>query len=299
MMKIYSSLIFISLLLLISCNGISGIEDNTQETLSDSRESVWMDSLCSRLFAGRKAGTSGNYIAYQFLVSETKKMGYSPQTMEFTHNDGTLLRNVIVTVKGEIEDSLFIVGAHFDGQNESNEASHYQAANDNGSGVVTALSFLDSLARIDKPRYTVIVGFWDGEEAIISPAFKGSTYFVNQIENTESVVLYVNMDAMGHSHNNTMLLGWYGGNNQSRVSRMASEIVEDNSFTYSLIERKKGVGTSDYYSFGKVGIPYISYTDGILDCDNRLHTVSDKKDAIDLSRLRSIRDITFNILNSY
>ena len=298
-MKISVFLILFSLSFFISCNVISDIEEDNQETLAQSRESVWLDSLCSSSFAGRKAGTDGNFHAYQFIVSETSKMGYSPHTMEFTHNSGTVLRNILVTVNGDIEDSLFIVGAHFDGQNKSNGNNHYQAANDNGSGVVTALSFLDSLTRIDKPRYTVIVGFWDGEEAIISPAYKGSTYFVNQIEDTKSVVLYVNMDTIGHSHDNTLLLGWYAGNQLSRVKKITGEIVWDRLFDYSVVERKKGAGSSDYTCFSRAEIPYISFTDGFLDCDHRLHSVLDTKDAIDLSRLRSIRDITFRILNRY
>ena len=283
---------------LMSCEDKYAIVENTpDEFVSLSKEEVWMDSLCSKPFAGRKAGTDGNYLAYEYLISEVKALGFSPKTMAWTHKSGIELRNIIVPIEGVIKDSIFIIGAHFDGQFEGND---YQAANDNGSGVVTALSILDSLSRVgDRPRYSTYVCFWDGEEACVSPAFKGSSYFVDKFERINSVVLYVNIDAMGHNHDNAMILGWYNGFYHSRVTRLIERLAEDHCFDYSLKKRGKGEGSSDYVSFSRVGIPYISYTDIKLSCDFPTHSTKDTKDAIDFDRLRTTRDITIKVLMYY
>ena len=275
-------------------------DEPSQPTSKSSLEQEWLDMLCCEEFTGRKAGTQGNFLAYLYLESEVAKMGFSYNEMPFRHTTGETLRNLIITIEGDQTDSLMIVGAHFDGQYENDEDYIYPAANDNASGVVTTLSILDSLSRADKPRYTTIIAFWDGEEGIVPPPFKGSQYFVTHLEDLEAVILYINIDAMGHSHDNTMILGWYADEDRrERVQGMVKKMCKDGVFDYTLKERCKGEGGSDYRSFGQAGIPYISYTDITLDCDHPQHSFRDTKDAIDIDRLRTVRDLTIDILNIF
>ena len=276
------------------------LDDNLLGSVSTTQEEIWLDSLCSKTFAGRRVGTPGHNLAYEYLISEVKSIGYSPESVEWVHESGVVLRNIIVPIDGVVKDSIVIVGAHYDGQYESDDVTVFQAANDNGSGVVTSLSILDSLSNMEYlPRYTTYVCFWDGEEACISPAFKGSSYFVKHFESIGSIVLYVNIDAMGHSHDNSLLLGWYGGGTHSRVSCLVDKLIEERGFNYTLVERNKGEGGSDYVSFSRAGIPYISYTDININCENPIHSTRDTKDVIDYNRLRSVRDLTINVLMNY
>ena len=252
----------------------------------------WLDTLCSRTFEGRKVGTQGNKRAALFLYNEVKKMGYAPEIQKFAHSSGDTLRNVIIQKKG-VNDSLIIIGAHFDGQHASNNKVHYEAANDNASGVVTLLSILDSIARVDL-KYSIMAVFFDGEESCVPPAFKGSSYFVNNLNEKEKVVLYINIDAMGHNHDNQMILGWFGSH---RVLKVVDRLKKEKKFNYSIKERIKGEGASDYKSFSLVGIPYISYTDISLSCDYPQHDVRDSREAVNLSRLLKVRDLSIEICN--
>lgn len=256
---------------------------------------IWLDTLCSRSFTGRKAGTIGNSLAAKYLFSEVNKMGYAPYYQIFVHSSGDTLRNILIEKKGKT-DSLIVIGAHFDGQYESYGDNHYQAANDNGSGVVTLLSILDSLSSVDTLNYTLCCAFWDGEEGSLAPPYKGSSYFVSNVTIKNKVVLYINIDAMGHNHDNTMILGWYGG---ERVRRMIDILYKEAQFSYMPISRGKGEGSSDYRSFSKEGIPYISYTDKTLNCDYPQHSVDDITDAIDMNRLSRVKEVTIQIINEY
>ena len=282
--------------------------DTTDESLPDDerllyasieeRVEAWLDAMCSASFAGRKVGTDGNYLAFQYLMKEGREMGFSPEEQSFEHKGGIMIRNILIRIDGEEPDSLFIIGAHYDGQYESVGNKVFQAANDNASGVVTTLYILDSLSKINKPRYSMLVCFWDGEEGVVAPPFKGSDYFVSHFENKESIVLYVNIDAIGHNHDNSIFLGWYGGNSNLRISKMIESLREESQFNYLIKQRGPGDGSSDYRCFSQVQVPYISYTDITLNCDHPQHSVWDTKDYIDKKRLIKVGDLTIDILNS-
>ena len=78
-----------------------------------------LDSLCSKTFRGRRAGTVGNQLAFEYIKQLICEMGYVPETQEFRTAKGTVLHNLIVTIPGD-SDSTVVVGAHYDGAVESN-----------------------------------------------------------------------------------------------------------------------------------------------------------------------------------
>ena len=223
-------LIIVLCLFYLSCQKYSSEKKDSDSEDSLSDLSLWMDTLCSRAFEGRKVGTPGNKKTAVFLYDELLKMGYLPEIQEFVHTSGDTLRNIIVEKRG-LDDSLMIIGAHYDGQTESNNKVHFEAANDNASGVVTLLSVMDSISRIDV-KYTIRAVFFDGEEACVRPAFKGSSYFVNSLIDKEKTVLYINIDAMGHDHDGQMILGWYGS---ERTYRMIDQLNKEQAFKYSIL----------------------------------------------------------------
>ncbi len=290
-------LILFHALLLASCQK-QIIEVDVVQVEPFKLQKSWLDSLCSRTFAGRKVGTEGNKLAAQYIEDEVRSMGYSPVLQRFEHKTGDRLTNILVEIEGT-KDSLIIIGAHFDGQHESTESLHYPAANDNASGVVTILSILDSLSRREssvKLPYTIICAFWDGEEACVSPAFKGSSYFVSTFERLKETVIYANIDSIGHNHENRLFIGYYGN---ERVELLVKSIKEKWNFNYETKHREKGEGASDYYSFSKVGISNISFSDPVFSCKNPIHSTLDNSSAISFERIDAIKDIALSICLNY
>lgn len=287
-------LIIILCLSYLSCQKLSseGIDFYSKDPLIDLR--LWMDTLCSKTFTGRKVGTPGNKKTAHFLFNELLKRGYLPEIQEFVHTSGDTLRNIIIQKDG-LMDSLIIIGAHYDGQTESNNKVHFEAANDNASGVVTLLSVMDSISRIDT-KYAIRAVFFDGEEGCVPPAFKGSSYYVNSLIEKEKTILYINLDAMGHDHDDQMKLGWYGS---ERTYSMVDQLNNEQEFKYTLLERAKGEGGSDYRSFSLENISCIFFTDITLVCDHPQHNVGDTKDAVSLSRLARVKNIVIKICNSF
>ena len=98
-------LMVISLMLLVilsACNRIMDEESGFENDglMEQSQEQIWLDSLCSRTFAGRKVGTVGNALANSYVVSEVSRMGYTPVVQGFIHESGLFLRNILITIPG-------------------------------------------------------------------------------------------------------------------------------------------------------------------------------------------------------
>ena len=295
----FSLLVLFSCFLWASCAKIDSETENINiEEIANKRYkrySVMLDSLCSRTFAGRKAGTEGNKLALEYIVKELQDRNLTPAVQEFVHRSGEILHNITVFFPG-VSDSLVVIGAHFDGQNESNRQYHYPAANDNGTGVVTDFMIIDSLLSSAKIKYSTIVAFWDGEEACIPPAFKGSTYWVRNFVDASKIILYVNIDSIGHNHDNIMYSTFWGTN---RTKRMYDLLVTNSGFNIHPIERKQTEGASDYYSFSCVGIPNISFSDPVFRCSNPVHSTKDVPEVIAFDRLSKVTELIVTMIEDY
>lgn len=264
---------------------------------------VWIDKLCCEDFAGRRVGTEGNRLAFEYICQELDKMGYTPESQIFSIENGTILRNIIVAVPGQ-SDSTIIVGAHFDGAKQSTDDNHFQAANDNGSGVVALLLLLKYLKEESKELdKSMICCFWDGEESFERKVFRGSTFYAKQLtEPFKSLVLYyVNLDTVGHDHdydNNGLgdiNIDCFGSDLVSRISTMTAN---NGRFDYSVFPRK--TASSDYASFDRIGIPFIWYHDhNSFSCSHPIHSTADIKDVISIKRLIKIAKNVCDYLDSY
>ena len=253
---------------------------------------VWIDKLCSREFEGRKSGTEGNRLAFEYICHELEEMGYVPECQIFNTEKGTTIRNIIVTIPGKI-DSTVIVGAHFDGPIQSTGSDHYPAAEDNGAGAVELLMLLKSLS-ID-PLYferTLVCCFWDSEEVNEDRAFRGSTYYANQLSDSlkSLIIFYTNFDGIGHDHdydNNGVYDIYLEYLGSDFVKSLALSTSQNGRFDYIVSQRETFI--SDFASFYRIGIPFISYHDHSgYKCKHYGHTTSDIKEAISLSRLTKI-----------
>lgn len=255
-----------------------------------------LDILCSKPFKGRKAGTNGWDKAFAFLLSEIKEMGYVPDIQPFVTEQGTEIKNIIVTIPGVI-DSTIIVGAHFDGAVQSTESNHYPAANDNGSGTVTQLILLKDLAvnPLTTDR-TVKVIFWGSEEVFEGQAFRGSLFYTQSLsENAKSFLLtYINVDTIGHQREENVVSLNHSG--EKRVEAAAMRTAAKGCFNYAVSKRVTNL-VSDYAPFFGIKIPYLNYHDHCGDdCANKLHTANDIPEAVSIERLYKVsQDIRGNI----
>ena len=260
---------------------------------------VWLDSICSEAFMGRRSGSKGNRLAFEYLCREISSLGYEPVTQVFETEKRTTLRNIIVQIPGTV-DSTVVIGAHFDGAVPSHNDVHYQAAEDNGSGTVSLLLFLYYLKLIpDVPKRTIVCCFWDGEEFLEGKTFRGSSFYVKNIseEQFDLLLHYENLDTVGHDHDdsNEIYLEYLGG---ERISQAAQLISQNGRFTYHLSE--SSFFNSDYTPFYQAGIPFLNYHDHYgFKCSHPNHTSWDTRDAISIPRLIRIVHNVYDTIMSY
>ena len=177
---------------------ITPSQDDEEEMVISLKDkgNEWLLKLCSPELGGRRAGSIYDSLAFSYLKNEIEKLGYDYSIQDFHTENGSLLRNLVVDVFGGC-DSTIIIGSHYDGVIAP-------AANDNASGCVTSLIILDSLQRggFQENRYNIKICFWDSEEVFEGNAFRGSRYFVSSYDDIGAVVLYLNLDTIGHLHEN-------------------------------------------------------------------------------------------------
>lgn len=279
------------LLSVLICLSFTSIDAKKPEKLAKK----WLYAITSDKYLGRMAGTEGGKEAFEYIKKQISSMGYKLEIDSFQYKDVTL-RNIIVPV-GIAKDTVIVVGAHYDGQFESNSLKKYPAANDNASGVVTVLLLLQKFKSLKKiPQYPILFCFWDGEEYCYGETFKGSRHFVDK--NKKEVRYYINIDTVGHDHDqtNTMSFLYWGEDMLDKTN----EILKSNSFKFRYFIAAKGKGTSDQVPFEDKGIPYMFFYDSPeskhKECGHDLHSVNDIPEAVSIDRLVKLSDLVFNIL---
>lgn len=290
MMKDIFLFVFIFFLVFISCSTHlddenTPVEVDVNDIILEDSGKEWLDNLCSDSFAGRKAGTVGNRLAFEYLCHEIEMMGYKPESQIFQTKKGSTIRNIIVNISGE-SDSIVIVGAHFDGAHQSDDSECFQAAEDNASGVVSLMMLLRHIQMepfVDGKK--LICCFWDCEERFEGNIYQGSNYFANHLADSirPHILYYINLDNVGHDHGgkNEIYLDYNG-------SELTKRIVENTAMNrrFRYFTSRRDTFTSDYASFYNVGIPFICYHDHDgSSCNHPNHSTMDTKDAISIKRL--------------
>lgn len=285
-----TKVVFVSLILFVSMITFQACSSKLEPIREYDREVSFgrkcLDSLCSLTFQGRRAGTVGNQLAFEYIKQLICEMGFEPETQLFYTENGTELHNLIVTILGG-SDSTVVVGAHYDGAVESCDGDHYQAAEDNASGTTALLILLNNLRiqSISKDR-TIVCCFWDGEEVLEGRPFRGSSHFVNSLPSSVvgRILHYQNLDTIGHDHENVLYVEYLGN---KRVEEAVYTISSNDRFEYHV--NKSTFFNSDYTPFSQAGIPFINYHDHMTSgCTHPNHSVKDTKDVISIKRLEKI-----------
>lgn len=300
-------IVYILLLSLISCsddnvengNGEIEVKEINDSIMSlQAQAEVWLYILCSQDFLGRKTGSLGDSLARAYIIDELRLMGYEPVQQEFYTDSGIRLENLLVTIPGE-NDSTIVIGAHFDGAKQSTSKLHYPAAEDNASGVVALLSFLrvEKDSKVNTP-YTITCCFWDSEEVFEGTAFRGSKFFLKNVKDKGLILMYENLDAIGHEHDLLRICYWDWGT--GRLLKAYDKLISNGRFNYKGEPTQSG-GFSDFAAFNSAKIPYIAYHDHDVSepCSHPNHSTEDKPEYISIDRLLKIVENTRDIISSY
>lgn len=291
---------FFVVLCLSSCS-ISRDADIVEQRPLEEFGREWLDSLCSQTMMGRRFNTIGDSLAYDYLFAEIEQMGYAPQLQAFTIRTNETVRNIIVTLPGLI-DSTIIIGAHYDGAKASKDGLHYPAANDNGSGCVAILLYLLQCRKdvFFPDNRKIVFCFWDAEEYYNGHTFLGSSLFVDSLSEEErsKILLYVNLDCLGHQHldHPEIYLDYFGN---KRMESVLERISPTGQLSYTVMNTP-GRMNSDHVPFVKAGIPYVCFHDhNGFPCENPSHSISDIPEAISIKRLLNTITTVMEIVKVY
>jgi hypothetical protein len=267
-------------------------------------------ALASDAWTGRKVCTPGNDSAAAFIAAELQRLRLRPmgdsstwyQRWTVGNTTGTRqagiagcqTRNVVASIpgRGPLASQVVILGAHFDhlgvggyGSASGDSVNVHNGADDNGSGTAALMEITRGLARLamqrdNRPRRTIIVGWWNAEEEGIL----GSTYFANNMPvPAESVMAYLNFDMIGRLRNGRLIaLGL-------RTAQEWQALLDSVNATARLDLRASGDGwgPSDHAAFTPKHIPVMHF---FTDLHEDYHRPGDDADKINAAGIVQVAD---------
>lgn len=167
---------------------------------------MYIKTLSSDKFEGRKTGTDGNKKAQDYIISQFKSLNVKPFGSKFRHDFQFKQRDVIYNatnilgiVKGtEFPNTYIVLSAHFDHLGISEDGEIYNGADDDASGVAALFAFAELLKK-NPPKHSVILAAFDAEEM----GLQGAKYFVGKMK-TSNIVANLNMDMISRSSKNEL-----------------------------------------------------------------------------------------------
>lgn len=267
---------------LISCS----LEDR-YDWDDSSKEGIWLKELTSAKYCGRKTGTAECSESALYLMNELEEMGYTATSQDFVFMDSLKMKNIIVEIPG-INDSVIIIGAHYDGAVDSRK---HQAANDNASGVVALLSIAEPLS--SQCNSTVLLCFWDGEEATGGSVFNGSRYFISTFDRVKLIKWYCNIDCCGRTGDDIYF--YYSKDMEKRCKSLLTPEFMAN-YQISIITKVQECHSSDYESFSQENIPFCGWNDyGVM---RYIHGLDDTYRYISTEKIRNVASITLTLISN-
>ncbi|MEE8449773.1 MAG: M28 family peptidase, partial [Thermodesulfobacteriota bacterium] len=135
----------------------------------------------------RAPGSAGIKAARRYIKATLRRYGVAVKEQKFlasTPRGPMVMENIIGVIPGK-RDEIIIIGGHYETKYFSD--FRFVGANDGGSSTGVLLELARSLAR-GKPRYTLWLAFFDGEEALVSwneqDSLYGSRYMVKRLKQT-------------------------------------------------------------------------------------------------------------------
>lgn len=241
-------------------------------------------------FQTRYIGTDSNEAAAQWITDKFYEFGYELVETPRSHVYGTLVDvNSVIAVKLGIlyQDSVFIIGAHFDSVVRDGTDPHTWApgADDNATGVAAVLEAARIVADIDFD-YTVKFACWNDEEVSLSGSgwYAGSAYFDGQ-----KIGLYINLDMIGFLDEKIPLRDINILRNPSAQAQACAEFMAEMADRYATlvpvhIETEWGGSDHSYFMWHGYDILWVwesNFDD--YKTNPHYHTATDVIDHVDMS----------------
>jgi hypothetical protein len=256
---------------------------------------------------------------------KSEPAGFEPYNLDFSMShdpeviDGiSKSKNVVAFLEGsdpELKDEVVVLSAHYDhvgvGRPDSTGDAIYNGADDDGSGTVGVLHAAQALVAAKKagagPKRSVLFLHVTGEEK----GLLGSRYYSDHpIYEVENTVANLNVDMIGrrdYEHpedpNYVYVIGG------SIISSGLDSLMNDAnamSVNITLSDRYNDLEDpnqfyrrSDHWNFGRLGVPFVFFFNGVHD---DYHRPSDEVDKIDFEaltkRTQLIYMTTANVANT-
>jgi hypothetical protein len=175
------------------------------------------------------------------------------------------MQNVLAVVPGSDpahKDEYVIIGAHYDGQGlhlpPVRGDSINNSALDNATGSAALLEIAKALAAGPRPRRSVVLAWFGGEEMTIGRQF-GSAYFVAHPTITlSSIKLMINLDEVGPEAENKGVID-VGYSDPTLRDFVAAHSAACPSTPLHPAPNGQLAGGSDRDNFARVSIPYLAF----------------------------------------
>ncbi|MEQ1553418.1 MAG: M20/M25/M40 family metallo-hydrolase [Ferruginibacter sp.] len=222
---------------------------------------------------GRRTGTIGEKLAYQFIENEFKKAGITTflnnnYIQEFeVKNEKSEKKRIGHNVVGFINNNAvqtIILGAHYDhlGYGEDHNSLYadtipqiHNGADDNASGTAALIEMAKWLKKTSYKKYNYLLVSFSGEEL----GLFGSKYFADNAGiDFKNINYMINMDMIGRLNDSThgLTIGGYG------TSPTWGKLIKKEDTNFKINIDSSGSGPSDHTSFYKKDVPVLFFFTG-------------------------------------
>ncbi len=198
--------------------------------LSDLRHLVGEMPVCNDngcyTITNRLTGSEGLQWAKDYVAEELTSLGYTVELRDWSDSEYTD-QNMVATKTGALypDEQVYFL-AHLDGVKWEGE-EHFQAADDDASGVVDLLELARVLSGYSLSR-TVVLFFSTGEEE----GSRGSKSYVEQLspEELDAIRYVVNIDMVGYDENQDGVMELWSGDHAPSLA--FTEVMSDTIRAY-------------------------------------------------------------------
>lgn len=193
------------------------------------------------------------------------------------------LFNVAGMIKGEREDEILLISAHYDHigvVSPVNKDSVVNGANDNASGVAGMIELARYFGSREQPARTIYFVGFTAEET----GGYGSRYFSQQVDPDE-IVAMVNIEMIGKPAVEEPNTAWITGFERSDFGEIFRESVTDDSFVFypDPYPNQNLFFRSDNATLARLGVPAHSISTTPIDVDQDYHRVTDEFNTLNIS----------------
>lgn len=263
--------------------------------------------LASDSLRGRQAGSDGARAAAVYITSELDQYGVRPggEDGSYYQEFGRGYRNLLARIEPEVPSKsdqsadaaagLILVGAHYDHVGLGNRRnSHgpwgliHNGADDNASGTSVLLEVARLLsARRERFQRTVLIAFWDAEEA----GLLGSQHWVrSQAHQLAQVDLVVNLDMVGRLRKQKLTV--YGARTAPGLRSLVSRANRDSALAFKFDSELRS--DSDHFSFLQRNKPFLMLFTG-MHAD--YHRPSDDVDKLNVDGMQQVAGIIARVVS--